>query len=167
MLITRRELMGAAMATGIVAVMPFGVRAAEARDDQDLSRIPEHTPMHPDLSMTRAAFERQLDQIFEIIRRDEPAFRIRLVAVRDGAAAAAAATIGSQSVFSAIFFGPPDEWVPEGAYLVRTPEYGPMVLFLKQGRATATETAYEAIFNRIPGDVTIEHTMVPRRREPR
>jgi Domain of unknown function (DUF6916) len=148
MTFSRRDIMQSVLAAGAAIVLPVRAFASPAAD-QEISRIPEHIPMHPDLAMTREAFERQLDRIFLIVRADEPAFRIQLTKVVDAAGAVAAGTVGSQLTFTARFIGPADPWLPEGTYLVETPEYGRMALYLQHGQPVAGETVYEASFNRL------------------
>ena len=151
MRLTRREMFQAAVAasvafwpmSGMAAQKPKGGGGGGGGTTSD-----DYIPMHPDLAMTREAFKNQLNQYF-LVHDGNQATRVRLVEVRDCPSAAAAGAVGSQSCFTLFFAGALDEWLPDGNYVVETPSYGKMELFLKRATVTTRTARYEVAFNRV------------------
>lgn len=144
---SRREVLWTAAALGSALVAPG---LAEARTPR---YVPAVLPngFAAGFVPTRQAFTEQLKQLFGVHRPGEGMYRLGLVAVLDGAAAAAAGTVGSEFCFTAIFVGPAADPLPEATYQVSPPGWATSPMFLKRSIAQDGYQYYEAPFNSAPG----------------
>ena len=148
--LTRREMVWAALAAAVgVSLSPSHAVAGHKPQSGSVDGAADYIPMAPDLAMTREAFTLQLRQTFFAHRNGMPSVSLRLVQVTDSPSAVAAGTVGSQTCFTAFFTGPEDQLLLEGTYLIETPSYGRMELYLKPSQGTGRTIRYEAAFNRL------------------
>jgi hypothetical protein len=136
----------------VVAVAGVGLlpaRAFAAQGQSGGNTLSDYVPMHPDLSLTRDAFVSQLRQNFVIYGPGNVPIAVKLASVRDCPNAVAAGMVGSQTCFLASFESTSRRWLPAGTYLVDTPQYGRMELFVKLTTVTAKKSSYEVVVNRL------------------
>lgn len=144
---TRRDVLWTAAALGTALVAPG---LAEARSTSS-GPVPLPYGFAGGFVPTRQAFTEQLKQVFRVHRPDGAVYGLGLVAVLDGAAAAAAGTIGSEYCFTAIFVGPASDPLPESTYQVSPPGWATAPLFLKRSIVQDGYQYYEVPFNSLPG----------------
>jgi hypothetical protein len=147
--LTRRDVLCAVAAMGALVVTPFETVSARQLPSRFARRRPGGPPP---FGATRDAFAGQLHQVFQVHRPNAPVYGIGLVAVMDGAAAAAAGTTGSQSCFTPVFVGPAADPLPEGTYDVIAPTGASLPLFLKRSLVQDGYQYYEAPFNGLPSE---------------
>jgi hypothetical protein len=137
---TRRELLKAGAATGLMALLPSVSFISSAAADRLRPRD------QADL-LSRSTFRDFLFDDFHVERSGEMGVDLRLVAIRDLGPANGLRTRESEEAFSLRFQGAPSTSLDQGTYTLVHPRLGRVDLFLVP-MGGGELPAFEAIINR-------------------